>query len=820
MNYIARRRPSDNKEQSLIAHLNGVGEKSAKFAQKIQAPNAGLMIGLLHDFGKYSNDFQNYINSATGNIEPDEDDYINPKGMKGKIDHSTAGAQWIWQFLSNLQNNKSHAELCGQILALCIASHHSGLIDVFSPENIDIFEERMRKNDRKSHHKECCKNAPNEYFMNLKNIADINLIKEIIESIHNTTKNEKSDSIKAFNIGFWTRFLFSCLVDADRIDSADFERKHSANFREIKFNWNVAIHRLESHLSKIKSEPKPQNKTKIDINIIRQEISNQCLNRSKEEPGLYSLTIPTGGGKTLASLRYALHHAKEHKLERIIYVIPFTSIIDQNVKVTRKIIEKPNDKHPWILEIHSNLEPENQNWKTKMLSENWDAPIIFTTMVQFLDALFGGGTRSVRRLHQLANSIIIFDEIQSLPINCVHLFNNALNFLSKTTNTTALFCTATQPLLNEVDKKKGRLDIKPENEIAPKNIQKHFNKLNRVEMINHICPQGWTLEQISKLSVDETREKGNCLVIVNTKQWARDLYVQCNEIMHETEIKVFYLSTNLCPQHREEVIEEIKEKIDLGEPILCISTQLIEAGVDIDFASVIRFLAGLDSIIQSAGRCNREGKNKGTVHIVNPNQENISMLKDIKVGRDETQRILSEIDNISELFKPETMTRYFKYYFHNRDNEMDYPIRNNKTRDDNLLNLLSENQFNSLSKRNDIRTHNKKCPLLQQSFMTAGKAFKTIDAPTHAVIVQHGKGEDIIAKLCGIFKPEIQYELLRNAQRYSVNVFPNIWEKLNKAEAIHQIQDGIDIYYLKKEHYHNKFGVSVEVVNSLPFLNY
>lgn len=803
MDFTAHVRSSDCERQDLLAHLEGVGEKAAKFAEKLNVPDAGRILGLLHDFGKYSRSFQNYINSATGFLDPDRDGgYVDAKGMKGKIDHSSAGAQWIWGKLRE-KDRQGEGELCGQILALCIASHHSGLINILDPENKPRFQMRMDKPDEKTHLKECIENSSNEYKQRISNIAESNLIKQMWISLCGAINGDgvvRSDKIKAFYMGFWARFLFSCLVDADRIDSADFEEPHKENLRHKKPKWSIAIKRFENYLSKIK------RKNKVDD--IRKEISDQCLKRATEKQGLYNLTVPTGGGKTFASLRYALHHAEKHKLERIIYIVPFTSIIEQNADEVRKILDRENDKHPWVLEIHSNLEPELQNWKTKLLSENWDAPIIFTTMVQFLEALFGGGTRSVRRLHQLANSVIIFDEIQSLPIKCVHIFCNALNFLSQNTRTTALLCTATQPLLHKLENSEnGQLNLSPENELVP-NLQKTFDDLNRVRIINRTCSQGWTAEQIAELAVQEVNEKGNCLIIVNTKKWARDIYQRCCELMDEDQ--VFHLSTNLYPHHRKSIIEEVKNRISSqqSKPTLCISTQLIESGVDIDFASVIRFLAGIDSIAQAAGRCNRNGVRKyGTVHIVNPDQENIEKLTEIKIGIDVARRVLDENES-TNILTPEIMDIYFEYYFFNRKDRMSYPLTAKQAkRTDSLLNLLSENEHNGLSGSNENRI-----PLLQQSFMTAGKAFEVIDAPTKSIIVQHGKGKKIVTKLCASFRPNSQRKLLRKAQMYSVNVFPNVWQNLLDEQAIHPVQEDVEIYYLKKEHYHEKFGMSVESV--------
>src|SRR5690554_6310595 len=473
--FIAHKRDSDGSCQHLSAHLFEVGEIASKFANKLGVVNAGKLLGLLHDFGKYSNEFQSYIKSATGEINPDEDEYVDAKGLKGKVDHSTAGAQLVWQRLGRF-GHAGQGELCGQILSLCIASHHSGLIDVFSIDDRTVFPDRMKKSEERVHIEECRKAADQEILDAIEQLATVDLVKEMFGQLRQVVNFENPSTIDCFNLGFFTRFLFSCLIDADRLNSAEFEdpkrlEERTENSKPVQ--WRIAIDRLESHLSGLA--------VRNYVDELRREISDNCKSNAIKSPGLYTLTVPTGGGKTYSSLRYALHHAKHHGMERIIYVIPYTSIIEQNARVIRDVLEKEEDTRPWILEHHSNLEPDQQTWRSKLVSENWDSPIVLTTMVQLLEALFSGGTRGVRRLHQLANSILIFDEIQTLPVNCTHIFCNAMNFLAHNCNTTAVLCTATQPLLNELKSpEKGQLIIPKGNELAG-DFERHFLYLKRVD---------------------------------------------------------------------------------------------------------------------------------------------------------------------------------------------------------------------------------------------------------------------------------------------------------------------------------------------------
>lgn len=566
-------------------------------------------------------------------------------------------------------------------------------------------------------------------------------------------------------------------------------------------SWDTAIERLEFFLT----EQQTIKTNNTPINRIRRTISDTCRNRAQDAQGIYTLTVPTGGGKTYASLRFALHHAKKHGLERIFFIIPYTSIIEQNAQAIRQVIEQEGDQIPWVLEHHSNLEPENQTWHSKLAAKNWNAPIIMTTMVQFLETLFSGGTRGVRRLHQLANSVIIFDEIQTLPINCTHLFCNALNFLSTYSKTTAVLCTATQPLLDKLKTSdKGQLLIPRENELI-KDVSALFTQLKRVEINNKTKPEGWSLDEISRLALSEFKIKGDCLVIVNTKAWAQMLYIQCVETVDKDS--VFHLSTHQCSAHRNALFRKMRERLNDNLPVLCFSTQLIEAGVDIDFASVIRFLAGLDSIAQAAGRCNRNGrKENATVHVVNPTPETIDQLIDIKVGQEKTKRVFDEVAG-KNLLAPEVMARYFDYYFYERADQMVYPLNAKQVgREDTLLNLLSENKWN-IGKNAHLN--------LKQSFMTAGKAFKAIDAPTHSVIVQYGEGKELVNDLCDIsrkFDAKRYYECLKKAQKYSVNVFPNVWRKLLEQKAVNEIQSE-GVYYLDERYYSLEFGLSTEPVS-------
>jgi CRISPR-associated endonuclease/helicase Cas3 len=829
---IAHWRSSDNQEQLLEAHLNGVAKLSRLFAAKIGLQDAGEVIGALHDLGKYSKEFQDYLRSAVGLLDVDADDYVDAKGLKGKVDHSTAGAQYIWK---RLAGESPQQRIAAQILALCIASHHSGLIDCIGGDASNfgqaVFPRRMSKAQDKTHLDEVLSVADKELIARCDELlckptmsaAFISLLERIGQ--HNAGA---SAALIHQQFGLAVRLLFSCLIDADRIDSADFEHKRTRRFRPLGdyVPWPVLLGRLETHLQAF--EPRHP------IDNLRTQISAQCLAAAGRIGGIYTLTVPTGGGKTLASLRFALQHAQQRQLDRVIYIIPFTSIIDQNARDVRAILEPeeaPQDTGKVVLEHHASLTPEQQTWREKLLTESWDAPVIYTTMVQFLESLFGGGTRGARRMHQLANAVLVFDEIQTLPIKCVHLFNNAINFLAEQCNTTVLLCTATQPLLHEVAKDKGAIRLKPGHELI-RDVPQLFDALKRVDVRDGRKAGGWTYDEIAALALSELARAGSCLVIVNTKDAAKQVFRRCLQGL-SVEI-VFHLSTDMCPAHRKAVLGRKQDsdsktvigRLALGLPVLCVSTQLIEAGVDVDFGAVIRSLAGLDSIAQAAGRCNRNGHSAtGVVHVVNPADEKVEKLIDIEIGRQVTERILDDFKAgparySHSLVSPEALRDYYNYFFFKRADVMAYPVDEKQVgRNDSLLNLLGANDQAS----SEYGKQHKQMPdiFLRQAFMTAAKLFETIDAPTQGVVVPYSEaGKSLIADLHAAFKLDAEFDLLRRAQQYTVNVFPHVLEKLQAANALTVAEEGkLRILCLDARYYSPQFGLSTEPVSLMENLN-
>lgn len=820
--FIAHIRKQDKTPQSLDEHLAAVSKLAGQFADKIGLKEVGEVLGLLHDFGKASEKFQRYILSGEGFIDPDAEEYLDPVAHKGKIDHTTAGAQVIYE---NLWNKGQKEKITAQVLALCIASHHSGLIDCLKPDGENDFKRRMEKADENTRKSEALSNLQ-EIETAIKDLLSAEVIEQLVVKLQSLKEetNESRNNLD-FKAGLLVRFLLSCLIDADRLDTADFETPGNARIRNYgQYRpWETLIERLENRLKEFE--------IKNEVDELRAQVSQACLDYAVKPKGIYQLTVPTGGGKTLASLRFALNHAKQHSMERVFYVIPFTSIIDQNAEEIRKILEDKDASGKYldkvVLEHHSNLTPEEETRRQNLLAQNWDAPVVLTTQVQFLEALFGGHTRSPRRMHQLANSVIILDEVQTIPINMIHMLNLALRFLVHTCGATIVLCTATQPPLDKLENPYRALIINPEQRII-QDEKELFARLKRVEVFDKRRDGGWNEEEVAELAENQLQEKGSVLIVVNTKKSAKALY-QAVADRKIAGAHLYHLSTNMCPAHRLNILNEIKEKLkpENGEPVICVSTQLIEAGVDIDFGAVIRYLAGLDSIAQSAGRCNRHGVREGlgNVWIVNPKDENINKLKDIVIGTEKAQRVLDDFKKNPEEFRSEriglnAMAAYYQYYYFERRSEMEYKVgvKSSAGQEDTLFNLLSTN---TLSMEAHKRTHTAPPEItFLQSFQTAAKEFQVIDSPTRGVVVEYGdEGKEIVADLCGAPELEKQFKLLKKAQRYSVNLHSHEFDKLYKMGAIHEVQEGTDVFHLDQQYYSENFGWNDEIVNDMEFLS-
>ena len=519
----------------------------------------------LHDIGKYSPDFQRRL-----------------EGDRTKVDHSSAGA---------IEVVKNYNEAYGRILAYTIAGHHSGLQDWGSKQADDsTLERRLLKSD-----------LP-DYSAFLSEI-DLPRSEELILPL------KALPSGTGFSGQFFTRFLYSSLVDADFLDTERALNFENSLLRDKDFSLEKMLFELEAFL-KDKSCSAPDT----PVNRRRAEILADCNDKASYKPGLFSLSVPTGGGKTLSSMSFALKHAITHGMKRVIYVIPYTSIIEQNAAVFKDIFGEEN-----VLEHHSNfsyseeasIEKESEFEQQgigvlKLASENWDMPLIMTTNVQFFESLFAAKSSRCRKLHNIANSVVIIDEAQMIPTGFLKPCINTLVELVANYNTTVVLCTATQPAMNK---------LLPPNFKQPLEIVNDPIELYRAFQRVKVHNLGGVSDDVL---AERLRAQEQVLCILNSKKHARIIFEKIKDS------DAFHLSTRMCPAHRSQILQEIRKKLKAGEPCRVVSTQLIEAGVDVDFPTVYRSTAGVDSIAQSAGRCNREGLREiGAVYVFKPEKHGL-----------------------------------------------------------------------------------------------------------------------------------------------------------------------------------------------------
>lgn len=781
---------SDGTTQFLLDHLNQVAERAGNNGDKIELKSFGEISGILHDYGKINPVFQNYLKSAGGLLNPGDSDYIDFERMKGKIDHSTAGAQLIYEM-------KSIPVEIRDIISMIITAHHGGLLDFITPEGLQPLQKRLSKDIGFSGIDE----DVNQQILQRMDSINLDDLKDEFRKHVEKLKRMGKDTDIMFMIGMTIKFLFSSLVDADRLDTINFENPN--RIIEHNVDWNSVVDAINLKMDSFE--------VRSEVDQYRMKISDACFKSASRNKGIYRLTVPTGGGKTLASLRFAASHVKKHNMSRIIYVIPYTSIIDQNAETVRRLLKSKGLEHI-LLEHHTNLSDEEDTDLNHIYSENWDTEIIFTTMVQFLETIFSGGTKGSRRLHNLSNSVIIFDEVQTISIKNIYIFNNALRYLSEICGSTILLCTATQPVLDDDSLSPYNLLMAKPSEISitSKDISGVFDRVEPVDMTSETV---WKIKDTADLAITNFEMLQSVLVIVNTKAAAREIA----EVFESRDLPYFHLSTNMCPKHRISVLSDIRSELDhlhngSGKPILCISTQLVEAGVDLDFNTVIRHIAGLDSIVQAAGRCNRNGlmQSKGKLFVVNPIDEKLSRLKDIQEGKRITEKVLRQIGKGTEsesMLSNRAIELYFKEYYFSRKNEMSYFVKIKEYDvEDTILNLLSKNSKSESALK---RQSSSRGSIFHHAFKTAGKYFKAIDSNTKGIVVPYGEGAEIINRLCSS-KSDIEIiNLIRKAQRYSVNVFDYQIKQLYQEGAIHETQTNSGILYLDANYYSDRFGLNM-----------
>lgn len=605
-------REGSDQKQGLEEHLENTAKLAESFSASFDPERFAYYAGLWHDLGKYYHEFQ---------------DYLDDPNLKRKYrDHSSAGGVYACQTLDWTQ---------AFIVMNLIFSHHEGLM----PAN----QLMKRYEDRKK-----------ESFVVEALEKSAPFLKQHTSSIK-TTKSKYWDPENAdmISLEMRIRMLFSALVDADFIDTENHFNPEMSRLRTTSKRPSELYHLLTTYYQSLEES----ERAKETINRARSEIYHQCLEKAANDHPFYLLSVPTGLGKTLSSMGFGLKHAIETGKKRVIVALPFTSIIDQNAAEYKKIFGDES-----VLEHHSRAdwgeERSEDNEKKKLAAENWDIPIIVTSTVQLFESLFANKTSATRKLHNIAESVIVLDEFQMLPINLLEPIFATMEELMRTYNVTIVASSAT-PLSFEWKNYFQRVG-QPVPLIDKS--EELFEKFLRVNFHYNAEPKTW--DQLS----EEIIEHKQVLVIVNTKKDALELYKKIkSQVNHEN---VYHLSTLMCSKNRQDILEGVKEKLQEGAPVFLISTQLIEAGVDIDFPIVFRAIASLDRIIQAAGRCNREGKltGKGQVVIFNPSEGDMPPGM-YKAAAQQTKITLE--DQWNELHLPSTYVDFFKKLYHLNKNLLD-----------------------------------------------------------------------------------------------------------------------------------------------------
>ncbi len=680
--YSAHIIPENGREQKLIDHLENTAERAKSFAEGFGAGEIAERCGMLHDVGKYSDAFQRRI-----------------RGENIRVDHSTAGTQEAYRL--------------GDIPAsFAIAGHHAGIPDkggkTDTPEESTLFGRIKRRAGAE--------------------IEGYSAFGKEIEVNGNVPRRKFGSEREAF---FFTHMLFSCLVDADWLDTEDF-MKQGLTERGTGQSLEILGEKLKKFIVRWKGSENP-------INIRRNEILGELINAGSRERGLYTLTVPTGGGKTVGSVAFALEHAVKNGQKRIIYVIPYTSIIEQTQKVFENIFGGEN-----VIAHYSDVsygtdeqgDLSERDRRRYLASENWDAPVILTTAVQFFESLFGNRPSANRKLHNIAESVIIFDEAQMLPTDLLRPCVWAISELVGNYKCTAVLCTATRPSLDRLVK-----EFYGKN---PEELRSDTEEDYRFFRRTTYKDEGLVGED--DLAEALSAEK-QVLCIVNSRKQAQRIF---GKIKSEG---AFHLSTAMTPSHRSAVVSEIGKRLKSGENCRVISTCLIEAGVDVDFPCVYKALSGLDSIIQAGGRCNREGKRpteKSVVHVFRTEEKNPPGLGQ---NIDAAEKIVREYEDISS---PEAIKAYFDYLLYRLKGE---ELLDKKR----IMECVSGFRFREVSEK-----------------------FKIIDKKGITVYIPDRKAEELLKRL-ELFGPD--RALTRKLGRFSVSVYDYHYKKLENLGAVRRLSE-------------------------------
>ena len=805
---IAHLRKTDGEAQPLAQHCRAVSELCACIVRQLGLEQTARLIGLLHDMGKATEEFRAYLYRAW-----------KEEMARSPHHHAPAGAIYVCRRWLFPEGQTEMQRMTAQIVALCIHGHHAGLADCLDENGTSPWLTAMeRKEDE-----EVLAQAGQWFFAHVISEEELGELFEQataeIEAFYQKIRKNLGKNTKSMvyaQLGLLTRLLLSVLIDADRWDSACFEyRENPFPAAEKLPDWTELLARFETF-----------RKTNLngsgEINRVRAAVSDECFQNADTSPGIVTLCVPTGGGKTFSSLRYALRHAARNGQQRVFYIIPYNTILDQNAQDIRRALADD----PSILEHHSNVvlpetEDGGENGRAqaqyRRLTERWDSGIILTSLVQFLNACYAASNTDARRFFRLTNAVLIFDEIQSLPKHCKTLFERAAAFLSACCGSTVVLCTATQPRLN--------FDPAPRPLIADaKALCRQLKRVRYLAQLEKPRTCAEAAEGVAALLWERS-----VLAVVNTKAMAWKLYqettallqaggmtvVEADAFFSEEEILrrarqsapqealCVHLSTFLCPAHRKAILAWMKCWLREGKRVLCVSTALIEAGVNISFPVVVRSLAGLPSIVQAAGRANRSMEyGRGDVYLWEFSEEHLNSLPDIQNGGNLSRAILRASDPDALEF-PETMDAYFAQEEAYTKRRADCPA---KEKGFTLAGLLDENEKCARAARGKKRFRQL---MLYQSFRTAGRQFQVIPDRTTAVLVPFGEGRELIAQLAAEHTMEEEIALLRRAQSYCVALYEATLKRLKGQDAVFLLEE-CGVWALKEGFYDAHGGVKWE----------
>lgn len=786
----------EQKIQSVEEHCRGTAGFARRTLKGTGLEDAAYLAGLLHDMGKYSDQYNAYLCKAVAGEDV----------RRGSVNHTFAGVRFL---LENYHFGKTMFQnMTSELLAYAAGAHH-GSFDGIDKERKNGFIHRMNKEDigyeeAAARFETYCAGKEELDRRFLASETEIgNCVKNVLNTISQGVRRETAQTELTFYMGLLARTLQSAVIDGDRKDTAAFLNgaviPADRSGEERRRMWGDCLTRMEKKLKTMSGDG--------SLNQARAWISDQCRNMAESESGIYRLNVPTGGGKTLSALRFALAHAEKWQKKRIIFVSPLLSILEQNAEVIRSFVQDDSV----ILEHHSNFiqteEQEEELDKRELLTETWESPILITTLVQLLNTMFGGRTTCIRRFHSLYDSVIVIDEVQTVPTKLLSMFYLTLNFLAESAGATIVLCSATQPYVKalEYPLHEPVFDMVPYREDI-------WSVFKRTEIKNEGRK---SLDEIASFAKEVLEEADSLLVICNKKSESEYLYGALSDVEAET----YHLSAAMCMQHRRDVLRDINENLkNAGKPqgrkIICVSTQVIEAGVDISFQRVIRLSAGMDSVIQAAGRCNRNAESgEGVaepVYLISCKGEKLFHLQEIQAGKDATEALLNAVHTQPDRFRNDLSSEEsIQYYFQKRYINMakgsaDYCVRG---RDGiRILDLLSDNR-----KYADEMAEHVEEFTLRQAFKLAGGLFEVFDQETTDVLVPYKEGKTIITELeSAKAAKDWNYlkEQLQKAKPYTISLFHYQLEKLEKNKWIHRHACGA--VSLSALCYNSETGFSIE----------